>query len=111
MNARELKIEINKLEDLAQMQAAALKNKVSSPRAVFSLIFPRMINRDYLQIVSRLLLPLALNKTLFRHSNFLIKALVGLVSQKAAGYITEGTIMELWHKIQHGKGESEAGQL
>jgi len=44
-------------------------------------------------------LPLALNKTIFKNSNFLVKALVGLVSQKASHYISEDSVGSVWHKV------------
>ncbi len=48
-----------------------------------------LLHPDIVKLVSRFAIPFTLNKTVFRHSNFLVKALVGLVSQKAAGFVTE----------------------
>jgi len=38
---------------------------------------------------------------LFKNSGFIIKALVGLVSQKASGYINEDSVMGVWDKVKH----------
>jgi hypothetical protein len=45
-------------------------------------------------------IPLTLNKTLFKHSNFLVKTLVGLVSQKASNYVNEDTVSGIWSKAK-----------
>ncbi|WP_432328600.1 hypothetical protein ACRQ5D_07050 [Mucilaginibacter sp. P25] len=41
-----------------------------------------------------------MNKTLFKHSNFLVKTLVGLVSQKASNYVNEDTVSSIWDKAK-----------
>jgi hypothetical protein len=55
---------------------------------------------DLIALASRLFLPFALNKTLFRNSNFLIKILVGLVSQQASGLINQKTVATVWDTIK-----------
>lgn len=55
---------------------------------------------DYVGLLSRILVPFTLNKTLFRNSGFIVKALVGLVSQKASGYISEDSVTTLWDKAR-----------
>ncbi|HTE02493.1 MAG TPA: hypothetical protein VK668_24560 [Mucilaginibacter sp.] len=64
MDALELKAEIVRLEALAPIQETELKKRVSSPKAIFGLFFPKTMKQDYLQLASRILLPLALNNTI-----------------------------------------------
>lgn len=111
-NSWELHEEIVRLRALEQEQAIALKQRFSSPAAIFSSIyslFPKpaagerhsnIFNQDFVSILSRFLLPLTLNKTIFRKSGFIVKTLVGLVSQKASGYINEDSVVGLWDKVK-----------
>jgi hypothetical protein len=111
-NSWELKEEIVRLRELEKEQAVALKQRFNSPAAVFSTVyslFPKaaggenkhnIFNQDFVSILSRFLLPLTLNKTLFRKSGFIVKTLVGLVSQKASGYINEDSVIGVWDKIK-----------
>ena len=112
-NSWDLRQEIVRLRELEQEQGLALKERFSSPMAVFSTVyslFPKssdsgehktnIFNQDYISILSRFLIPLTLNKTLFKNSGFIIKALVGLVSQKASGYINEGSVAGIWDKVK-----------
>lgn len=109
-NAGDLKAEIIRLRMLREEQGAAIKERFSSPSAIFSTVvsvFPKrseskndIFHQDFLGIISRILLPLTLNKTIFRNSNFLIKALVGFASQKASHFISEDSIMGLWDKVK-----------
>ena len=113
-NSWDLRQEIIRLKGLEEEKAVALKARFSSPVAVIlSLysLFPKtnhntedktnIFNQDFVSIISRFLIPLTLNKTLFKNSGFLVKALVGLVSQKASGYINEDSVMSLWDKAKH----------
>jgi hypothetical protein len=117
----ELKEEIIRLRALEKEQSIAIQQRFSSPGAIFSTIyslFPKpaggenrtnIFNQDFVSILSRFLIPLTLNKTIFRNSGFLIKTLVGLVSQKASGYINEDSVVGLWDKVKSlftKKGES-----
>ncbi len=113
-NIQELKIEIIRLKALDSEQTTALKMRFSSPSAIFAsalTLFPRsaatsgvlnagLFKQDFLSLISRFLIPLTLNKTVFRHSNFLVKLMVGLVSQKASGYVTESAVEKV---IREGK--------
>jgi hypothetical protein len=112
-NSWELKEEIVRLRGLQQEQSVALKARFSSPGAIISSLyslFPKsantgenrsnIFNQDFVSIISRFLIPLTLNKTLFKNSGFLIKALVGLVSQKASGYINEDSVVSVWDKVK-----------
>jgi hypothetical protein len=112
-NSWDLKEEIVRLRTLETEKAAALQQRFSSPAAVFSTVyslFPKtnhnsedktnIFNQDFVSLISRFLIPLTLNKTLFKNSGFLIKALVGLVSQKASGYINEESVVGLFDKVK-----------
>src|ERR1700754_2481387 len=91
-NVDDLKAEILRLRHLKEEQGEALKVRFSSPMTAFSTlmtVFPKgagskndIFHQDFLGVISRILLPLTLNKTVFRNSNFLIKGLVGFLSQK-----------------------------
>ena len=113
-NSWDLRQEIIRLKGVEEQQAVALKARVSSPVAVLTTLyslFPKanntgdnknnIFNQDFVSILSRFLIPLTLNKTLFKNSGFIIKALVGLVSQKASGYINEDSVMSVWDKVKH----------
>lgn len=113
-NVQELKSEITRLTILDEEQTMALKIRFSSPAAMFAAaltLFPRssaassvtnsgLFNQDFVSLISRFLIPLTLNKTLFRHSNFLVKLMVGLVSQKASGYVTESALEKIFTKAK-----------
>lgn len=113
-NSWQLKEEIVRLRQLEEEKSLALKARFSSPVSVLTTlysIFPKannsgenktnIFNQDFVSIISRFLIPLTLNKTLFKNSGFIIKALVGLVSQKASGYINEDSVMSVWDKVKH----------
>jgi hypothetical protein len=113
-NIDDLRIEIYRLKGLEQEQSIALGKRFSSPSALFSTIlslFPKsqaadgekgsgFFDQDIVGLISRFLLPFTLNKTLFRNSNFLVKTLVGILSQKASHFITEDSISNLWHTVR-----------
>ena len=112
-NSWDLKEEIVRLRALEKVQGAAIKEHFNSPAAIFTTVyslFPKgnhsgecktnIFNQDFVSILSRFLIPITLNKTLFKHSGFLVKALVGLVSQKASGYVNEESIGGLWDKAR-----------
>jgi len=122
-SSRDLKTEIFRLEELSKQQGETIKAHFSSPGAIFSTIFSMfrtpsdsddensggVFSQDFLGLISRFVLPLALNKTIFRNSNFIIKALVGLVSQKASHYINEDSVGNVWHKIKSAFDEHSGG--
>ncbi|TFF35172.1 hypothetical protein [Mucilaginibacter psychrotolerans] len=113
-NANDLKLEIARLKNLEVEQSVALKSRFASPAAIFSTamtLFPKsptvdgvknesFFSQDFLGLLSRILLPLTLNKTLFKHSNFLVKTLVGILSQKASHYISEDAVQGIWGKAK-----------
>ncbi len=113
-NSWQLKEEIVRLRQLEEEKSVALKARFSSPVTVLTTLyslFPKanntgenktnIFNQDFVSILSRFIIPLTLNKTLFKNSGFIIKALVGLVSQKASGYINEDSVVSVWDKVKH----------
>jgi hypothetical protein len=112
-NVEDLRSEIARLEVIAKQQNGALGARLNSPWAVLSAIislFPKstatnnfksnFANQDIVGLLSRIVLPFTLNKTVFRNSGFLIKTLVGLVSQKASHFISEDSVGGLWDKAK-----------
>ncbi|MBE9583901.1 hypothetical protein IM792_05530 [Mucilaginibacter sp. JRF] len=113
-NIDDLRSEIARLTIAEDVQSVALKLRFSSPSALFATalsIFPKsatldgvkgagFFKQDFLGLISRFLLPLTLNKTLFRSSNFLVKALVSVLSQKASNYISEDSVTGVWGKVK-----------
>lgn len=109
-NSNDLKAEILRLRHLKEEQGLAIKARFSSPLTALSTIysvFPKssankndIFHQDFIGVISRILLPLTLNKTLFRNSNLLIKGIVGFLSQKASHFISEDSVSGLWDKIK-----------
>ena len=113
-NIDDLKVEIARLRNLEIGQSVALKARFSSPSAIFSsalTLFPKsptadgvksagFFKQDFLGLISRIALPLTLNKTLFKNSNFLVKTLVGVLSQKASQYISGDAVGGIWNKAR-----------
>lgn len=113
-NTVELRDEIYRLQGVEAQQSAALKKRFSSPGAIFSTVkslFPKsddeddknssLFSQDFIGLISRFVLPIALNKTLFKNSGFIVKTLVGLLSQKASHYINEDSVGDVWSKVKH----------
>lgn len=108
----DLREEIARLRGVESQQGTALAARFSSPSAIFSTVVsmfsgkddgpkhPGIFSQDLLGLLSRIVLPVTLNKTLFKHSNFLVKTLVGLVSQKASNYISEDAVGGVWTKVK-----------
>jgi hypothetical protein len=110
-NINDLKAEIARLRLLKEEQGKAIGARFSSPSAVFSTVFslfpktsddPKndIFHQDFFGLISRIILPFALNKTLFRNSNFLIKGVVGFLSQKASHFISEDSLAGLWDNVK-----------
>lgn len=116
-NITDLRNEIQRLKGLQQEQSTALAERFRSPSAMLQTVFSlfsgggggllfegiknaRFFDQDLVGLISRFVLPFTLNKTLFRKSNFLIKAIVSLVSQKASHFINEDVVIGLWDKIK-----------
>lgn len=112
-NIIDLREEINRLKTVKKVQEEAIASHFKSPAALFHTVTSWFTGsaskgnlggifgtgQDIVSLVSRFVLPLILNKTLFRSSNFLIKALVGIVSQQASGFINEKSVISVWDKV------------
>jgi hypothetical protein len=111
-NIDTLRSEIARLKDTEREQSIAIGKRFSSLSSVLqtiSSLFPKpnpatgskgFFEQDFVSLLSRIILPFTLNKTIFRHSNFLVKALVGIVSQKASKFINEDTVALVWDKVK-----------
>jgi len=111
-NIVDLRAEIARLKDSERQQSVAISNRFNSLSSLLSTIgslFPKanpatgskgFFEQDLVSLLSRIILPFTLNKTIFRNSNFLVKALVGVVSQKASKFINEETVALLWDKVK-----------
>jgi len=110
----DLRVEIYRLKGEEQTKSVALAQRFRNPSALFSTLmtlFPKPTNadgtksagffeQDIVGLISRFILPFALNRTLFKNSNIIIKTLVGLVSQKASRFITEDNLVGIWDKLK-----------
>lgn len=110
----DLQDEIFRLKTVEDQQSVLLKARFSSPSAIFSSVltlFPRshdtdgiknpgLFHPDIINLISRFVIPLTLNKTIFKHSNFIVKTLVGLVSQKASNYVNEDSVSGVWGTVK-----------
>jgi len=108
-NIHDLRAEIARLKVVKDEQEVAIKAHFASPTAIINTLFSGsgakgkggFLNPDELiSMASRFILPLLLNKTIFRGSNFVVKAIVGLLSQSAAGFINEKNLTSTWDKIK-----------
>jgi hypothetical protein len=113
-NLSDLRGEIFRLKEVEHEQSIALGQRFRSPGAIFSTIASIFRNpagpdgekssgffdQDIVGLISRFVLPFTLNKTIFRNSGFIVKTLVGLVSQKASHFITEDTVVGLVDKVK-----------
>ena len=110
-----LREEIYRLKGLEQQQGIALGQRFNSPSKLLASLFSLMpktpgvpgeekshgfFDQDIVGLLSRIVLPFTLNKTLFKNSGFIVKTLVGLVSQKASHFITEDSVGGIWDKIK-----------
>jgi len=113
-NINDLRLEIYRLKGLEQEQLFSLKQRFSSFSSILSTIvslFPGgrrdegpknegIFGVDIVQLISGIVLPFTLNKTLFRNSNFITKALVRYISTRASKFINESSVGQLWHKLK-----------
>lgn len=110
-NINDLRSEIARLRVVKHEQEAAIKEHFSSPSAIINTVYMTFSGGakdkasffkadDIISLVSRFVLPFALNKTIFRSSNFIVKAIVGVLSQSASGFINEKTIASVWDKLK-----------
>lgn len=112
-NQSDLRAEIFRLQQERLEKQIALKQHFSSPTAIMSTVagligggggdsdkLDGKQKIDIVRMVSRFLLPLVLNKTIFKSSGFIMKALVGLASQKASSYISTDTVTSVFDKAK-----------
>lgn len=120
-NISDLQSEIIRLEKQKQQQEMDLKKRFDSPSAIFSSVFGifsnsegkapgSMFHTDIINLISRFVIPLTLNRTLFKGSNVLVKTLVGLVSQKASSFINEDSVGGVWDKVKGVFGKIKFGK-
>ncbi|HWZ35354.1 MAG TPA: hypothetical protein VNW51_04305 [Mucilaginibacter sp.] len=109
----DLKNEIYRLQGLEREKGRALRARFNGPGAILQLIFSifskneltdekdgGIFKQDFIGVLSRFVLPFALNRTLFRNSGLIIKTIVGLISQKASLYISEDSVESVWDKAK-----------
>ena len=113
-NSADLRAEIERLKYTKKIQEEAIAKHFSSPAAIFHTITSAFKGspsdkkggtilgggQDVVSLLSRFVLPFVLNKTIFRGSNFIIKTVVGLLSQRAANFINEKSVVTVWDKIK-----------
>jgi len=113
-NISDLQGEIARLKESEQKQSVAIGVRFktfSSTISTLRTLFPQNItadgktsgffDQDLVGLISRFVLPFTLNKTIFRNSGFIVKTLVGLVSQKASHFISEDSVLSVWDKVKH----------
>lgn len=120
----DLRNEIVRLETLTVQQEATIKQRFSSPKIIYKTIlsvFPKsavnqsgdnvkisaLLNQDVVATISKFLLPLTLNRTLFKGSGFITKSIVNFLSQKASGYINQDTVVSSWDKLKKSVSNSK----
>jgi hypothetical protein len=111
-NREQLKAEIWRLKGVDDQLVLALHERVENPKAVLSTIGTLFQKRDKnnkivstgffrsdnMKLLSRLAIPFVLNRTLFRRSSLLVKAMVNLVSQKAISQVSKAGAVNLLDK-------------
>jgi hypothetical protein len=105
----DLRNEIVRLETLSVQQQVAIKQRFSSPSTIYKTlltVFPKssggpggkpvqlngILNQDLIATITKFLLPLTLNKTLFKGSGFITRSIVTFLSKKASGYINQDSV-------------------
>ena len=117
----ELQAEIGILKMKRYQQERAIQEKFNGPAATLKSIgslfktntgkksfLEEMFNQDIITNISRFILPIMLNSSIFKNSGFITKAIVALFSQKAAKKVNMDVILSLIDKIKHMiKGKEE----
>lgn len=109
----ELRAEIDLLKVKQFRNEEALKEKLSSPSAIFSTITSlfksdnsnKSVVQDFAQSdiitnISRIILPIFLNGVLFKKSGFITKTLITFLSQKAAKQVNSTKISGILDKFK-----------
>jgi hypothetical protein len=111
-NLEELRTEIGILKLKVAYQEDAIQEKLNGPFAIIKSIGSLFKGtkkkdgahddedgQDIFSIISRVLLPVILNKSLFRGSGFITKTLVTLFSQQAAKNVNMDVVTNMIDKI------------
>lgn len=108
----ELQAEIGVLRIRKDQQETAIHEKFNGPGAIFKTVtslfksdsskslFDDIFNQDIITNISRVMLPMILNSSVFRKSGFITKTLVTLFSQKAAKNVNMDLITSLIDKVK-----------
>lgn len=109
----ELRAEILTLKGTKIEQEVAIKAKFSSPGAIFSTAvslfkgngdkksaLSDFAQTDIVTTITRLVLPTILNTLVFRKSNFITKAIITFLSQKAAKKVDTELVVSLTEKVK-----------
>ena len=110
-NRSDLRAEIFRLQQARLEKQIELKQHFSSPSAVLGTVVGLLSGgsaakdekehkQDWVGFISRFIIPLVLNKTLFRGSGFIMKTIVGLASQKASNYVSSESVGNVWDKAK-----------
>lgn len=113
LNREQLVAEINRLEALKHEQELILKPQLNSPANIFASVvklfkgsggdsqkFTEVFKaKDFYGVAAKFIMPLLLNKTLFRKSNFIVKAIVAMVSQRAGSAVNQNLVENITNKI------------
>ncbi|MDF3077772.1 MAG: hypothetical protein K0S09_1661 [Sphingobacteriaceae bacterium] len=94
-------------------QEEAIKNCFKGPKAIFNTVaslfkskndsksfLSELMNQDMITGISRVILPAILNMFVFKKSNFITKAIVTFLSQKAAKNIDSNLFSNITDKIK-----------
>jgi len=110
----ELQTEIQVLKVRNFQQEEVIKEKLSSPSAIFHTVTSlfksghsssqsvskTLLNQDLFTNLARVGIPLIMNGFLFKKSGFVAKMLITFLSQKAAKQVTSNTVTGLVDKVQ-----------
>ncbi len=113
-NLKDLRMEIDLLKIKKFEQEEVLKDKLTDPSAIFRTIYSHfkskpssnksflldLFNQDIITNIARIIFPLALNKTLFKKSGFIVKTLITFLSQKVAKEFDNEAINRIIDKIK-----------
>jgi hypothetical protein len=98
-----LKMQQYQLEHAMKQDVQAIKEKFKSPLKFFGVGKEKALtgsaHEDWVTGVLRIGLPLALNSLMFKRSGFILKTLVTLFSQKAAGKVNKNTLANLVERV------------
>lgn len=98
-----LKMQRYQLEHAIQQDVVAIKEKFKSPLKFFGIGKEKALTgsdeEDWVTGALRIGLPWAINSLIFKRSGFILKTLVTLFSQKAAGKVNKNTVANLVERV------------